>query len=152
MKGQAIAGAVVAVLAVVVLLLGILNVVRTEFVASNVPVIVGSGFSYVLYGIVAFIVAVVVYGSRSWMALVLHVAAIVPYYFATQSVITVGNTQATDVGSYWSASAIPWIVGIVLNIAGIAVNRLKPKKKPEEVVKPSVEAAPGAAAPPPAAP
>ena len=35
--------------------------------------------------------------GRNWVALALHFAAVIPYYFAIQSVISVGQTQSTQV-------------------------------------------------------
>ena len=45
--------------------------------------------------------------GRNWVALALHLAAVIPYYFAIQSVISVGQTQSTQVRAYWDASDSP---------------------------------------------
>jgi hypothetical protein len=53
-----------------------------------------------------------------------HLAAVVPYYFAIQSVIAIGQPQSTQPLAYWNASAIPWIIGIILNLIGMILNRV----------------------------
>jgi hypothetical protein len=78
-----------------------------------------------LYGAVIFIVGVVDAGFKNWIALALHVGSVVPYYFAIQGVIATGQTQSQEVGTYLNATLIPWIIGILLNVLGIAMNRVK---------------------------
>lgn len=144
MKGKGIVGGVIAIVGVLLILLGIYRVVTSDFIASNISNIVGNGFAFVLYGAVVFIVGVVVAGFRNWIALVLHLAAVVPYYFAIQSVIAVGQTQSTQVRAYWDASTIPWIIGVVLNFLGIIMNRvlIGPRKAPAPAAQPTRSAAP----------
>ncbi len=79
--------------------------------AANIPTIVGDGFAFILYGAVVFIVGVVVVNFRNAIAIGLHLGAVVPYYFAIQAIIEVGQNQGRTVGEYWSVSSIPWIVG-----------------------------------------
>ena len=107
MRGKGIVGGVIAIVGVVLILLGIYRVVTSDFVAANISNIVGNGFAFVLYGAVVFIVGVVVVGFRNWIALALHLASVVPYYFAIQNVISVGQTQSTQIRAYWDASTIP---------------------------------------------
>lgn len=125
MKGKGIVGGIIAIVGVVLIILGIYRIVTSDFEAANIPSIVGDGFAFVLYGAIVFIAGVVIVGFRNWIALVLHLAALIPYYFAIQSIITTGQTQATDVRAYWDASTIPWIIGIILNLLGMVMNRVK---------------------------
>lgn len=124
MRGKGIAGGIIAGLGALLIVFGIYRIVTSDFVASDISNIVGNGFAFVLYGAVVFVVGVVVVGFRNWIALALHLAAVVPYYFAIQSVIAVGQTQSNQVRAYLDASAIPWIIGIVLNFLGIITNRV----------------------------
>ncbi len=151
MKGKGIVGGIIVVIGVVLILLGIYRVVTSDFVASNISNIVGNGFGFVLYGAVVFIVGVVVVGFRNWIALVLHSAAVVPYYFAIQSVIAVGQTQSTQVRAYWDASTIPWIIGVLLNFSGIIMNRvlIGPRKAPAPAAQATRSAAPASPPGPP---
>lgn len=142
MRGKGIAGGLIALVGAIVIALGLYRVVTSDFVESNIPTIVGEGFAYILYGAVIFIVGVVVVNFRNAVALALHVAAVVPYYFAIQSVIEVGRSGGTTVNAYWSASAIPWIVGIVLNFLGIVMNRVVKARRKEEAPSPAKAAAP----------
>ncbi len=151
MKGKGIVGGVLAILGVVLILLGLYRVVTSDFVASNILNIVGNGFAFVLYGAVVFIVGVVVAGFRNWVALALHLAAVVPYYFAIQSVIAVGQTQSTQVRAYWDATTIPWIIGVILNFLGIIMNRvlIGPRKARAPAGQPTRSAAPASPPGPP---
>ncbi len=151
MKGNGIVGGIIVVLGVVFILLGIYRVVTSDFIASNISNIVGNGFAFVLYGAVVFIVGVVVVGFRNWIALVLHLAAVIPYYFAIQSVIAVGQTQSTQVRAYWDASTIPWIIGVILNFSGIIMNRvlIGPRKAPAPAAQTARSAAPASPPGPP---
>ncbi len=124
MKGKGIVGGIIAILGVILIVLGIYRVVTSDFTAANIPNIVGNGFAFVLYGAVVFIAGVVVVGFRNWIALVLHLAAVIPYYFAIQSVIATGEGMDAKPLAYFNASAIPWIIGIILNFAGIVMNRV----------------------------
>jgi hypothetical protein len=124
-KGKGIVGGIIAIVGVLLIVFGIYRVVTSDFVAANIPGIVSNGFAFVLYGAVVFIAGVVIVGFRNWIALVLHLAAVVPYYFAIQSIITTGQTGSTDVRAYWDASTIPWIIGIILNLLGMIMNRVK---------------------------
>ncbi len=151
MKGKGIVGGIIVVIGVVFILLGIYRVVTSDFVASNISNIVGNGFAFVLYGAVVFIVGVVVVGFRNWIAFVLHLAAVIPYYFAIQSVIAVGQTQSTQVRAYWDASTIPWIIGVILNFSGIIMNRvlIGPRRAPAPAAQPTRSAAPASPPGPP---
>ncbi|HEY7588291.1 MAG TPA: hypothetical protein VIB49_06060, partial [Thermoplasmata archaeon] len=90
MKGKGIVGGIIAIVGVVLIILGIYRIVTSDFEAANIPSIVGDGFAFVLYGAIVFIAGVVIVGFRNWIALVLHLAALIPYYFAIQSIITTG--------------------------------------------------------------
>ncbi len=48
--------------------------------------------------------------GRNWVALALHLAAFIPYYFATQSVISVGRTQSTQVRA--DVNRVPISIGL----------------------------------------
>jgi hypothetical protein len=124
MKAKGIVGGIILIVGVLIIVLGVYRVVTSDFSAANVSNIVGNGFAFILYGAVVFIAGVVVVGFRNWVALVLHLAAVIPYYFAIQSVISTGQAMNTSPLAYFNASAIPWILGIVLNIAGIVMNRV----------------------------
>ena len=129
MKVKTIVGGIIAIVGVLILVYGIYRVVTSDFTTANIPNIVANGFAFVLYGAVVFIAGVVVVGFRNWVALILHLAAVIPYYFAIQSVISVGNTQGTTVMAYLNASAIAWIIGIVFNIAGMVMNRVTVRRQ-----------------------
>lgn len=124
MKAKGIVGGIIAIVGVLVIVWGIYRVATSDFTSANIPSIVGNGFAFVLYGAVVFIAGVVVVGFRNWVALVLHLAAVIPYYFAIQSVISTGEGMDTRPLAYFNASAIPWIIGIVLNVAGMVMNRV----------------------------
>jgi hypothetical protein len=147
LRGKGIVGGIIAAVGAIVIVLGLYRVITSDFVAANIPSIVGNGFAYILYGAVVFIVGVVVVNFRNPIALVIHLAAVVPYYFAIQAVIEVGQAGATTVGAYWSASSIPWILGVALNLIGIIVNRVVKVKRVEKA-----PAAPADAATPPEPP
>lgn len=124
MKAKGIVGGIVAIVGVILIVIGIFRVVTSNFIAANVPNIVANGFAWILYGAIVFIAGVVVVGFRNWVALLLHLAAVIPYYFAVQSVIATGQAGGTQPLAYFNPSAIAWIIGIVLNIAGIIMNRV----------------------------
>lgn len=124
MKGKGIVGGTLAGAGALLIVLGIYRVITSGFVTSNIPSVVRDGFAFVLYGAVVFVVGIVVSGFRNWVALVLHLSAVTPYYLAIQSVISVGQTQSVQLRAYWDASTVPWIAGIVLNFLGMIVNRV----------------------------
>ena len=107
MRGKGVAGGVIAAAGVILIVLGIYRVLTSDFIQENVPTIVSDGFAYVLYGAVVFIAGVVIVNFRNWIALALHLAAVVPYYYAIQRVIEVGQAQGTEVLAYWSPRSSP---------------------------------------------
>ena len=143
MRGKGIVGGIITAVGAIVIVLGLYRVITSDFVAANIPRIVGDGFAFILYGGVVFIVGVVVVNFRNAIALGIHLAAVVPYYFAIQRVIEVGQAQSATVGAYWSASSIPWIVGVAINFIGITVNLVVKVRRVEKA-----PAAADAAAPP----
>jgi hypothetical protein len=134
MKGKGIVGGVIAIVGVIIMVVGIFRVVTSNFTAADIPTIVSTGFAWILYGAIIFIAGVVVVGFRNWVALILHLAALVPYYFAIQIIIQQGQAGNTQPLAYFNPSAIAWIIGIALNILGLVMNRVKigaARKAPE---------------------
>src|SRR3989304_4585323 len=89
-RGKGVAGGVIAAAGVILIVLGIYRVLTSDFIQENVPTIVSDGFAYVLYGAVVFIAGVVIVNFRNWIALALHLAAVVPYYYPIPRVLEVG--------------------------------------------------------------
>ena len=143
MKPERAGGTAILLVGVVLMIWGIYSVVTSNFIAANIPAIVASGFAVLLYGCVLLVTGVVVSGFRNWIALGLHLAAILPYYLAIQVVITTSVGLSQEPGPYLSASLIFWVLGIALNVAGIVMNRVKAGMRKGLVETPAqAEAAP----------
>jgi len=154
MKPERIAGLIVSVVGVLLMVWGSYVVSTSDFkLATNIPTIVSSGFAMILYGVVVFILGVVISGFRNWIALGLHLAATLPYLLAIQAIIAQAQLLARLPADYFSASMIFWILGIALNVGGIVMNRMKPGRRkgldgPAEA--PPIPTATPPASPPPA--
>ena len=148
MKVQGAVGGAIMVLGVAVMLWGIFKVVTTNFIPAYIPVLVGGGFAFLLYGAVLFVDGVVVSGFKNWIALALHLAANVPYFLAIGEVIRIGASSGQEVPVYLSASGLWFAIGIALNVTGIILNRMKTGAKKEPTpAAPAPEAVPAAPEP-----
>ncbi len=96
-----------------------------KFETSQIPTIVRHGFFYTLVGGVVFIEGVVIQGFKNIPALILHLAAVVPYYLAIQEVLKVGDTFQSQPQAYLTPSQYYFLAGIILNILGFVANRVR---------------------------
>ncbi len=119
------AGLLVILAGVLLIIYGVYKAFSFNFVTSNVPSIVRQGFLYALVGGVVFIEGVVIQGFRRVYALVLHLAAILPYYLAIQEILKVADTSQTQVQPYVTASQLYFLAGVILNVLGIVANRVR---------------------------
>jgi hypothetical protein len=118
------------IVGVLLIVYGIYSVTKYPFQASNVKDIVSKSVLYVLVGGVVFLEGVVVQGFKKIYALILHLAAILPYYLAIQQILSVGNTGATNVQQYLAGSEYYFIAGVILNILGLIANNLRRVREP----------------------
>ena len=118
------------IVGVLVIIYGIYSLTKYPFQASNVKDIVSKSIVYMLAGGVVFIEGVVVQGFKKVYGLILHLAAIVPYYLAIQQILSVGNTGATSFQPYLSASQYYFIAGVILNILGLVANNVRRVREP----------------------
>jgi hypothetical protein len=124
---------------VLLVIYGIYTLTQYSFTASNVKDIISRPILYIMVGGVVFLEGVVVQGFKKIYALVLHLAAILPYYLAIQQILSTGSTGETHVQAYISASGLYFAVGVILNILGLVANNLRRVK---ETVSTSVPKSP----------
>jgi hypothetical protein len=129
-KVQSAVGFALMIVGVLLIVYGIYSITKYSFLASNVKDIVSKSALYMIVGGVVFLEGVVVQGFKKIYALILHLAAILPYYLAIQQILSVGNTGATAVQQYLSASEYYFIAGVILNILGLIANNLRRVREP----------------------
>jgi hypothetical protein len=118
------------IVGVIAIVYGIYEITKYPLQASNVKDIVSKSVLYMLVGGVVFLEGVVVQGFKKVYALIIHLAAVVPYYLAIQQILSVGNTGSTQFQQYLSASEWYFIIGVVLNIVGLVANNLRAIREP----------------------
>jgi len=127
------------IVGVIAIIYGIYEITKYPLQASNVKDIVSKSILYMLVGGVVFLEGVVVQGFKKVYALIIHLAAAVPYYLAIQQILSVGNTGSTQFQHYLSASGWYFIIGVVLNIVGLIANNLRPVREPVATSLPKPE-------------
>ena len=118
-------GLPVILVGVLMIIYGIYTAFSFPQEAARVPDIVGKGFYYTLIGGVLLIEGVVIQGFKKIYALILHLAAAVPYFLAIQEILRVGNSIGTQPQQYLAAAQYYLLAGIILNILGIVANNIR---------------------------
>ena len=123
------------IIGLLIMIIGVLLIVYAAFLlvqdapGGNIPRIVGYDSVIALAGAVVFIEGVVVQGFKKIIALIIHLAAVIPYYLAIVQVQTLGNQGVRDLSTYLNQTELYWAIGIILNIIGIILNRVGRKEK-----------------------
>ncbi len=118
------------IVGVILVIYGVYSLTQYSFSASNVNDIVHKPVLYILVGGVVFLEGVVVQGFKKIYALIIHLAAIIPYYFAIQQILSVGSTGSTSVQQYLSASGYYFAIGVIKNIIGLVANNVRRVREP----------------------
>ncbi len=130
-RAQAGLGFLLMIVGVLAIIYGVYLLTTYSFQAGNVKDIISKPVLYILVGGVVFLEGVVIQGFKKVYALILHLAAVLPYYLAIQQILSVGASGETHVSAYTSASGIYFAIGIVLNVLGLIANNLR--RVPETV-------------------
>jgi hypothetical protein len=126
---QAGLGFLLMIVGVLLIIYGIYKMTTYPFETSNIHSIVSNAVFYILVGAVVFLEGVVIQGFKRIYALVLHLGAVIPYYFAIQAILSQGAAGASSASQYLTASEYYLAAGVILNLLGLIANNLRVRRQ-----------------------